>query len=637
MKRLANYIKILVFLIILFNFPSISCADASQQNAVSEKQQLNTVANAMIKNRLLQDAQDARKMIASSSVSPSYKESKLKEITVIEKQINTMPQIDAKSFRAILPLNTLETNIFSIYGDVRHKQRFPSLQAWVSNPYDPITPAQAPSKNNSISVFMMHNEWRPAVLNLTNSSGKEITAYIKLQGLPTNISPNLITAYQAEWTLTKAQIPIAAALVPLPQYNDNYIATIPAGMTRQIWFSIHSVNVPSDDYKGKISINSNNNKNISVPIELQIFPLNFPAVPTLHLGGWDYTDLVNHCAITKENRDLLVNCLKEHFVDSPWGSPGTLAVGHFSADNKMLPPATNTFDTWVKLWPNAQRYCIAVSASSSISRVKIDTPEFNSRVKSWIDFWVDHAMRQGISPQQLTLLLVDEPHNNIQDNIVAAWAAAIHSAQPSIIIWEDVTHNVPQAALPKMLDSVNTFTLNRGQLMGNGAQFINFYQNQRNNGHSLELYSCQGPMELLDPYSYIRMQAWNAWTIGAIGSSFWSFSDAGGGNLWQPFTVKTNYSPIFITTDSVTAAKHIEAMRESVEDYEYFVMLQKAISAARPDNPQIQHAKEILSSGIQSVLDAPGTANMSWFSSKNRWEADELRLDILKTIIGLQR
>ena len=172
--------------------------------------------------------------------------------------------------------------------------------------------------------------------------------------------------------------------------------------------------------------------------------------------------------------------------------------------------------------------------------------------------------------------------------------------------------------------------------MENGAQFINFYQNQRNNGHSLELYSCQGPMELLDPYSYIRMQAWNAWTIGAIGSSFWSFSDAGGGSLWQPFTVKTNYSPIFITTDSVTAAKYIEAMRESVEDYEYFVMLQKAISAARPDNPKIQHAKEILSNGIQDVLNAPGAANISWFSSKNRWKADELRLDILKTIIGLQ-
>lgn len=636
MKILAKYIKILVLLIILPNFPSISYADASQQNAASEKQQLDAAANNMIKNRLLQDAQDVSKMIAASSVSLSYKESKLKEVAVIEKQFNTMPPIDAESFRAILPLNTLESHIFSIYGNIRHKQGFPSLQSWISNPYDPITPTQEPSKNNSINVFMMHNEWRSAVLNLTNSSEKGITAHIKIQGLPTDVSPNFITVYQSEWTLTKSQIPIAAALTPLPQNNDSYIAAVPAGMTRQVWFSIHSVNVPSGDYKGKISVTSNN-KNISVPIELQIFPLNFPAVPTLHLGGWDYTDIVNHCAITKENRDLLINCLKEHFVDSPWASPGTLAVGRFSADNKMLPPATNTFDNWIKRWPNAQRYCIAVGASSSISGMKIDTPEFNSRVRSWINFWVDHAMRQGISPQQLTLLLVDEPHNNVQDNIIAAWASAIHSAQPGVIIWEDVTHNDPQTALPKMLNSVNTFTLNRSQLMVNGAQFINFYQNQRNNGHSLELYSCQGPMELLDPYSYIRMQAWNAWTIDAIGSSFWSFSDAGGGNLWQPFTVKTNYSPIFITTDSVTAAKHIEAMRESAEDYEYFVMLQKAISAARPDNPQIQHAKEILSSGIQSVLDDPGTANMSWFSSKNRGKADELRLDILKTIIGLQR
>lgn len=58
---------------------------------------------------------------------------------------------------------------------------------------------------------------------------------------------------------------------------------------------------------------------------------------------------------------------------------------------------------------------------------------FAVRVKTWIDFWVAHASTKGIKPEQLFLLLLDEPSKSDQDRIIIAWAKAIRTAQPKVI------------------------------------------------------------------------------------------------------------------------------------------------------------------------------------------------------------
>lgn len=598
----------------------------------------NKTTKDMVQSRLIHDIQEARQMIIASDVNERDKAGLLMEISGIEKQISMLPPVKAVSFRAVLPINDLETRIFSIYGKVRQLEGRISLQPWVSNPYDYLTPTQKPDKdaNNRVDVFMMRDEWRYAVINLTNSSAKAITAHLRINDLPGGVNPDFITAYQVEWTLTKEQKPIASALVAAQRDNDGYIITIPAGMVRQVWFSVHPENVPAGNYSGQIVVACPEDNSLIVPMSLQVFPLEFPQQPTLHLGGWDYTDGINR-GVTEENRDLLVTQLRERFVDSPWASSGTLARGNFDVAGKMLVPSTQRFDQWIERWPNARRYCVCVSVPQSLDGAAMGTPEFYARVKSWIDFWVNHASSRGIKPEQLVLLLLDEPGKNEQDRIIIAWAHAIRAAQPQVVLWEDVAYNKPQQAMPEMLSSVDVLAPNRSQLLKGGQRFVDFYQQQRAAGRHLDLYSCQGPMELLDPYSYVRMQAWTAWVMGAEGTYFWSFSDTGGGSLWQPAATGTNYAPMFLASDSVTPAKHMEAMRESVEDYEYFVMLRNAVSAADPNNPAVPHAKLLLLTGAQRVLDEPGMTNMNWFEPKNRWGAEEVRLDILKTLVELQQ
>lgn len=598
----------------------------------------NKVSNDWIRTRLNLDLEEAKKAINSSDVNEKETVSLLRELLDIETQIKNLPYVDTLSIRNVMPLNDIEKSIFAVQGKLRSLQGSPVLEAWVSHPYDYLTPTQGPENNarDKIDVSMMRGEWRYAVINLTNSSERSVTEHVHIDGLPGGVNPDFITVYQVEWTATKEQKPIAAALVEAQRDKDGYSITIPAGMVRQVWFSLHPVNVPSGNYKGQVVVTRASDKPLSVPMTLQLFPMIFPQQPTLHLGGWDYTDGIQK-DVTEANRSMLVAHLQQRFVDSPWGTSSVLARGEFDALGNMTAPSTQRFDKWVELWPHARRYCVFVDARESLAGAEIGTPEFNARVKSWIDYWVNHAGLIGIEPEKLILLLLDEPSENKQDKVIIAWAKAIREAQPRVVLWEDIYYKKPQQAMPETLSSVDVLSPNRSHFLEGGVEIEDFYKKQRALGRRLDIYSSSGPMHLLDPYSYVRLQAWTCWVMGAESTYFWSLSDTGGGSPWQPYIPsRNNYAPIFLTQDSVTPGKHMEAMRESVEDYEYFEMLQMAVASANPNNPAIPRAKKLLLNGAHRVLDAPGVNKISWFDQKDRWRAEEVRLEILRTLMELR-
>ena len=87
----------------------------------------------------------------------------------------------------------------------------------------------------------------------------------------------------------------------------------------------------------------------------------------------------------------------------------------------------------------------------------------------------------------------------------------------------------------------------------------------------------------MDPYSYYRLQAWHCWQIGGTGSFFWAFGDNSGSSSWNEYLAAHNgpFTPLFLDAETVVAGKQMEAIRESVEDFEYFVMLRRATDRAK--------------------------------------------------------
>jgi len=597
--------------------------------------------NNGVKARLFADLRAVRSVVSSSGLEKEKLAPLLQELEAIEKEIPQLPRVTPEGFKAVFPLNELHTRIYAVNGRLRQLQGRPMVEAWVNHPLDYLAPLDAPGAQSrkEISVHTMQGEWRSAVLNLTSGSDKPIKATLRLEGLPGGANPPHVSVHRVEWTDTKEQQPIGVALPPIAKSDEGYAVEIPAGMTRQVWFSINAATLPAGSYSGRVIVGYAGGGELKIPFSLRVFPLKFPARPTLHVGGWDYTNHDQMYGVTPQNRQALIRHLQERFVDSPWATAAALPFGTFDAEgNHKIKPDTSNLDAWINTWPAARRYCVFAAVGDNIAGARIGTPEFSARVKTWINFWVDHLGEKGIKPEQLVILLVDEPHRREQDEVITAWAKAIKEAQPKVTLWEDPTYVNPQEMTAAMPAAVDVLCPNRVHLLTQGREFEQFYRKQKEAGKRLDFYSCSGPMHLLDPYSYVRLQAWTCWDMGAEGTFFWALGDTGGGDPWNPYASPgTNYAPMFLGPDSVTPGKHMEALRESAEDFEYFVMLREAVARARPNHPMLTRAKELLASGARRVLQAENADKISWLDGKDRWIAEQVRLEILETLAALKK
>ena len=192
------------------------------------------------------------------------------------------------------------------------------------------------------------------------------------------------------------------------------------GLTRQVWLTVHSANLPPGVHHGKIFISTEHRK-LKVPLTLEVYPIRFPELPTLHLGGWDYTDADSHNDITPQNRAAVIAHLREHFVDSPWATAAVLPLGQQDAEgNFIATPDTASLDRWIERWRGARQSCVFAAVGGQVGESVMGTPAFEKKVVGWIRFWSEHARRLGLKPEQLALLLVDEPTEANQDAIILA-------------------------------------------------------------------------------------------------------------------------------------------------------------------------------------------------------------------------
>jgi len=177
--------------------------------------------------------------------------------------------------------------------------------------------------------------------------------------------------------------------------------------------------------------------------------------------------------------------------------------------------------------------------------------------------------------------------------------------------------------------------------LSNKATFERVYLDQKRRGRQLDLYSCSGPARLLDPYSYYRLQAWQCWQIGATASFFWALGDNSRVSSWCEYLAQAGpFTPLFIDPHRIVAGKQMEAMRESVEDFEYFVMLRRAADRAKAANRNpaaVAQAERLLTDGVRQVLDATADPRqIEWLDPKDRTAADLLRVKILECLASLQ-
>lgn len=604
---------------------------------------------ANLKRRLGLDLETVREHLAPIKLPAATRQRLAAEAARLEAAIVAVPPVqDQQTFRGIMPLNPVHERIYALLGSARAAAGRPALVAWRANPWDYLAPADLPADPPpaTLSVAAMQGETRACALNITNCRDRPLTAKLSFEGLPEEFTGGHVRVHDVPWTDTPLLVPVAAALPELAAPSGRYDFSLPAGMTRQVWFSITATGLPPGTHRGALIVDTGAAaRPLRVPLTVRVFNLQFPDRPRLHLGGWDYTD-GNLYGVTPRNRAAFLAHLQSRGVDSPWATYGVMGFGEYDAQGGFAkPPGTRSLDNWLNDWPRARRYQVFLRVDGR-TVPKPDDPLFAAEVGTWIRFWVAHLEARGVAPERLFLLLVDEPESVEEDRLIIAWARAIKAAEPRVKIWDDGTRPVERMT-PDILSVVDAMCPHRPSLMAHQDEAeMAVYRRQRAAGKSLYLYSCWGPTRLLDPYAYYRLQAWSAFAMGGEGSFFWALGSTAG-NCWNAYTQQdTAYTPLFMTPDSVTPGKHMEAIRESAGDFETLSMLQDRVRELEQQEPRhrlLPQARALLANAAPRVLSARGAGlagyqrqEMDWNRPRDRHVADAVRIEVAEMLEKLK-
>ena len=209
------------------------------------------------------------------------------------------------------------------------------------------------------------------------------------------------------------------------------------------------------------------------------------------------------------------------------------------------------------------------------------------------------------------------------------------------MLFQDPTYSKPQDLKDGFWDDVDIICPNLPMFLGSDQAFRDFYLNMQKAGKKMWFYSCSGPSKLLDPITYHRAQFWMAARYGFSGSFYWAFGDEAGGSSWNAYLQKrAQYSPLFVDPSGVTDAKHMAAIREGAQDFEYFVMLKARIAELEKkgvQGPLVEQAKTLLVQGPAGVCEQITAANQMWNVPKDRDMMDKVRVSVLDMLDKLAK
>ncbi len=590
--------------------------------------------------RLWSDLGMIMSLVKAAALPEALKITLKNELTAVFALISSVQISSMDTFSTIFPINDLHRRIFAVQAALWRARGLSFVTVWPFFRWDNLTPTMTPQPGVvKLSMSMMSNEFRAQAFNLSNAGVADTVVRFSIKGLPGGVNPSYITVHEVPFTDTADNTPVAAALPVLTANNGQFTVTIPAGLTRQIWLTFHPVDEPAGDYQGEVDLEGDTMNLTSIPLRLKVYPFRFPDQPTLHLGGWDYTNTSSAYAVTPDNRSALIQHLRDHFVDSPWATNATMPAGKYDANGHMTQaPDAAAFKAWIASWPNVKKYFIFSNVQSKFYGFDMGTPAFVQAVTEWINWWVTKVKTLDINPGQLGLLLVDEPTDSTKDNIIISYARIIRAAQPDVRIFEDDPWRDPLIVTPELFEVSHLLCPELSNWI-RSQSYRDFYSHQRDSGHELWFYSTNGLSRSQDPYSYDLLSAWFAWKLGAKGETFWAFADQGGSWGWNEYPASSNYSPFFISKTGVTAGKHMEAIREGVEDYEYLKILNDKVTALEAKGivaAALTAARTLLNTAADRVIAGrPDLTKEFWYQPKDRTVSEQVRYEILEALTSL--
>ena len=329
--------------------------------------------NTLIQEQLGLDLDAARADLAAG-LTQAQREALGAKAEALTARLGKMPPVPMAGFKAILPMTDLEKEIYAFQAEVWRAQGKPPLRVWQAHRWEYLGPSDEPAGEAAprVAVRMMNGETRAEVVNFTNAGAQALKLRLRLTGLPGGTDPKYAVLREVLHTGTRRFVSVAAALPEMKKDGEYALLTVEPGMTRQVWVEFSPQDLEAGKHEGTLEVAGLPQGGTApgtpvvvafgIPVTLDISAVKFPEQTSLLVGGWDYTDSPSQYGVKPGNRAALIQYLKEHRVNMPWGTSAVMPEGAYNADGTLaIAPDTARFDEWVHNWEGAKLYMVFVA------------------------------------------------------------------------------------------------------------------------------------------------------------------------------------------------------------------------------------------------------------------------------------
>ncbi|MCL4401768.1 MAG: DUF4091 domain-containing protein [Acidobacteria bacterium] len=473
------------------------------------------------------------------------------------------------------------------------------VTVWVADDLIRVRPNDAPGTAARAVVKAARNEWAPFQVVVNGGAGG-------VQGVNATLAPlrgkggriTAITLYREHYVEVKTPSPFNKegagwypdALIPFAKHRPDarFVAApfdVPAGSNQPLWVDLFVPrNTVPGVYTGAVVINAKGQKTARVPVELTVWPFTLPDMPTLrtHFGRLreQWYGLAATDPKLKPVWEQFAAAMAAHKLSPPippYLYPKT------NPDGSIEPAATHAE---LKQW--MERYRVNSFDVRLQGKDPVAEPDRNIRhLRAMWDYLKENGWEKYAH-----VYVLDEPNTKEAYETVRKRAELIHKAQPGLKVLcteQPTTQNPEWGNLYGAVDIwVPLWPLARdadvAARQAAGEEFWSYTALvQRTNTPT--------PFWQLDfPLLNYRVPAWIGWRYHNTGLLYWTtvYWDKAIDMWTDPLTFRKRYNMeglLFYPAETVgmdgfLPSIRIKEIRESVEDYEYFVLAHDKTVAA---------------------------------------------------------
>ena len=486
----------------------------------------------------------------------------IKKLDALNKKLENWSPENKPARMKGLPFYPFQEKVYSLMSKLL-EGKYPDTTVFISpaNPFERTKYLQSNLGNSAhkIKLAGLCGDIEQFALNLTNCSAKnQKVSFTAPEGLDVKVRQVI------EVEIDNAEFIDDALVLMSPGEDGIYSLTIPAGITKQLWFEVKLPESPAT-INGKLNFKfCDKEKNIDV--NLIIHNKKFPVVMPLKLFVWGYPFIRR---LTKGRISQCAADYKKHHVNTFYINKFEVPMATFDKSGKILPKRIDWsgFDKYLKNFPSVSTYIISADSfwrpHIFIKGIKLKkmSPQWKACLKAWIKKLVEGLQKRGIGYDRFLLVWFDEP-NTMKVNTLAQYAKIVHEADPKIRFYSNFNNALNHDYVKKLAKTVDIIAPEYREISPETIKIL------KNSGREIWMYRVQSKDTL--PQN-IRKSFWMLHKNNIKGATFWCYSD---NNVeWSPRGTHC-YSVIYGgDSRELTPSKRWEAWREGIEDYTLLTML----------------------------------------------------------------